>query len=678
MKQIVLKGMYLLNFKGIKNLKIDFEEVTDIFGANGTGKTTIFDAFTWCLFGKDSTERKDFEIKTIDKETGKVISEIDHEVSLELVIDNSTVFIKRVLKEKWTKKRGSETAEFTGNINELYWDDVPVSLSDFNKKVSNVLNEQVFKMVTSPTFFNSMKWPEQRAVLTELVGGEISDNEIAKGNSAYEKLLSELTNEKTLDEYNLQIKASIKKAKEDLKAIPTRIDEVYRAMPEKVDFTIFQSELQKLQLDFKNYEEQINNVNLSFDQKLKKVNDYKLKINTLKSEISIIESNAKSEAIERLKPDTSKIDALLRDLNAKNQELTTYQSSLQTLADKHTNLQKEKTSLEEKILAKRAEWNTENAKEITFNDNHFHCPTCKREFESGDVENKKVELTKSFNNSKQIKLSEISNSGKSLATELTNTENEIKVVSERITNCKKIIDGLKIETGTIQLSINECQNTGTENSEITPELLYESILSLNADYKTKIEELKKLEENPVEDITIDNSDLVEKKNKIQTEIDLLKINLSKKELIEAAEKRIEELKSEENLLAQKIASVEKTQFVIESFIREKTERLEKSINSKFKFIKFKMFEEQINGGYKETCEATIDGVSYSDTNTASKINAGLDVINTLSKFYGVSAPIFIDNAESVHTLIDTESQLIRLVVSEEAKKLTVFHTELVA
>lgn len=676
MKQIIIKSMALTNFKGIKSLDLTFEELTDIFGANGTGKTTIFDAFTWALFGKDSSERKDFEIKTLDK-FGKVIPEIEHEVSVQLLVDNEPISIRRILKESWVKKRGSELPEFKGNVSEFYWNDVPVNLTEFNKHVSEVLDENVFKIITSPTYFNSIKWPERRNVLTQ-IAGEVSDAELASGNSEYEKLVSKLTQGKTIEEYKLQIAASIKKSKEDLKAIPTRIDEVFKSRPEDVNFAELEKLLQEKGIEFNNVEESINNVTKSIDSQLQNINAYKTKVSNLKYEISQIEANAKAEASERLKPDTSKVDALQRELSSKKQELSTYQSSLQTLATKHTSLVQQRNELEEKILAKRTEWNTENAKQISFNDSDFHCPTCKREFESGDAESKKVELTDSFNKSKQTRLSEISARGKSLSAEKENTETEITNISERIKNGKTVVDNLEKEITTILASISQAETPTTENSEVTPELLYESILSLNADYKSKKEELKTLEANPVQDVTIDNSELVEKKKAIQSEIDNLKSELSKKAQIEAADKRIKELKEEEKTLSQFILGVEREQFVIENFIKDKIDRLESAINAKFQFIRFKMFEEQINGGLKETCEAMVDGVPYSDLNTASKINAGLDVINTLSGFYGVCAPIFVDNAESVHTLIDTKSQLIRLVVSEEAKKLTVFHSELVA
>lgn len=676
MKEILIKSLSLTNFKGIKNLQLDFEEETDIFGANGTGKTTVADAFTWLLFGKDTSDRKDFEIKTLDA-NGKVIPMIDHEVYASLIVDNEPLTIKRVLKEKWVQKRGEEEKEFSGNVTELYWNEVPMSVTEFTKKVNDVLNEQIFKMITSPTYFNSIKWPERRSLLIN-VFGEVSNEDIAKGNSTYENLLSKLTQGKTLEDYKAQISASIKKAKEDLKNIPARIDEVFRGKPEDVNFEVLEKELESKNSELKKVDDLINNTNLSIESQLKEINDKKLKISNLKTEISIIEANAKTEASERLKPDTSKVDALQRNLTAKKQELATYESSLKTLSGKLNDLDQSKTSLEQKIVDARNDWNVENAKQITFNDNDFHCPTCKREFESGNVDAKKTELTNSFNQSKQKKLAEISAKGKSLTAEKINTENEITGISERIKNGKTVVDGLKTEIGTIEFSIKETEKPATENSELTPELLYESILSLNLDYKSKKSELEQLEANPVQDISIDNSELIEKKRIFQSEVDAIKTQLQNKVLIEAADKRISELKAEQSTLTQQIANVEKEHFVIENFIKAKVDALEQVVNSKFKYVKFKMFDEQINGGLKETCEATINGVPYSDANTASKINAGLDIINVLSEYYQMSAPIFIDNAESVHSLIETNSQIIKLVVSEEAKKLTVFYSEAVA
>ena len=142
-------------------------------------------------------------------------------------------------------------------------------------------------------------------------------------------------------------------------------------------------------------------------------------------------------------------------------------------------------------------------------------------------------------------------------------------------------------------------------------------------------------------------------------------------MIANANKRIEQLSKEESELAQSIADMEREMFTIEAFEKEKSTRIEASVNDKFQMVNFKLFETQINGGEVPTCKALINGVPFSDANTASKINAGLDIINTLCEHYQVNAPIFIDNRESVIELLDTQSQVINLIVSEGDTKLRV-------
>jgi DNA repair exonuclease SbcCD ATPase subunit len=146
-KEISIKELRINSFKGVKALTINFDSQTNIFGANGTGKTTVFDAFTWLLFGKDSTERKDFNVKTLDK-TGKSKPMVECEVSAILVIDGQENTLKRVLKEDWVTKRGTTEKEFKGNTTNLYWNEVPMTVTDFTRKVNDVVDEIVFKIIT--------------------------------------------------------------------------------------------------------------------------------------------------------------------------------------------------------------------------------------------------------------------------------------------------------------------------------------------------------------------------------------------------------------------------------------------------------------------------------------------------------------------------------------------------
>lgn len=670
MKTIKLISIALTNFKGLKSTTINFEDNTQIYGANGTGKTTIADAFTWLLFGKDTTDRKDFEIKTLDH-NGKVIPQIDHEVSATLLIDNEPLTLRRVLKENWVKKRGNEEREFSGNVTELYWNDVPMSVTEFTKKVSDILPEQVFKMITSPVYFNSIKWQDRRNLLIDIFG-EVSNEEVSKGNTAFEKLLEKLTQGKTLEDYKAQISASIKKAKEDLKAIPARIDEVFRGKPEAQDFRVLEIEIEGYSKKLEKVDSELADANKAYTSKLDAQRSDKLKANNIKSDIEIIEQNAKKEAQARLKPDTSVLDTLVKEKNAKNQELESFENALKTLETKKDGITNQSKSIEKQIADKRQQWHYENDKVLEFKEDDCNCPTCKQALPSGDIESKKAEAMQNFKTSKLQKLKQIENEGQNLAAQKSNLESEFKTLVDRIETGKSSIENCKNELKSIndkiEIENNNASKSGLESK--TEEEIFKSLLDGNQKYQELLIELEAIEGSILEVPAVDNLELVEKRKALVSEIDLIKAKLQSKSQIEIADKRMLELQTEEKNLSQQIANVEKEQFLIENFIKAKVDALENVVNSKFNYVKFKMFEEQINGGLRETCEAMVNGVPYSDVNTASKINAGLDIINVLSEFYGINAPIFVDNAESVHTLIDTESQMIKLIVSEQHKVLT--------
>lgn len=669
MKTIQILEITLTNFKGLRNEKITFNKNTDIFGANGTGKTTIMDAFLWMLFGKDSTDRKDFEIKTLDQ-FNVAIPKIEHEVAAVILVDNVKIEVSRILKENWVKKRGSEVTEFSGNVTEYYWDGVPMQQKTFQEKVSTILDETVFKMITNPLAFNAMKWQDQRNVLVD-IAGTISDEDLAAGNSEYEKLIAELTNGKTLADYQKQIVASIKKAKEDLKMIPARIDEVSKSKPESFDFVNLKATLVLKATALNKVDESIQDKSSGFDALLAELNQKKVKANAIKSDIESIEANARRDSKLKNTPDTSVLDGKKRVLASNESDLQIANTGLATLNSKVITLNNEVKTIGERIIAKREFWGFENAKELTFNDDDFHCPTCKRDFEAGDVEGKKTEMLTNFKTGKANKLAEIQNQGQALGLEKTNLEAELKALKERTSNADTYIEVLQTTI------INHKAEIETETSKITPvavvdeNAVYEQSLASNHHYQDKKIELKNILATIDEVPKVDISELQTQRAAIVQEIDNIKSNLRNEDQIKAVNDRVKVLEQEEKDLSQQIANVEKTQFVIEKFNKLKIDTLESKINEKFKFVKFRMFKSQINGGESECCDALIDGVPFSDANTASKINAGLDIINTLCEFYQVTAPIFIDNRESIIDVIELNSQLINLIVSGQDKKLRV-------
>lgn len=668
MSKIILKKMNLINFKGVKDLTIDFDDNTNIFGANGTGKTTVFDAFTWLLFGKDSTDRKDFELKTLDQ-FNIAIPKIEHEVNAVVLVDDEEITIKRILKEKWPKIKGQLEPQFAGNETLYYWNEVPLSMKEFQNKVSQVLDESIFKLITSPTAFNSLKWQDRRNVLIQIVG-DISDSDLAKGNTDYEALVSMLSN-KTLDEYKKQIAATIKKANDDIKAIPTRIDEVERNKPEPVEETEILKLISIKEKQIEAIDNQLQDKSAAHDEVIRKRNANQDEIFNLKSEMNAIEFEVREKIKSEHKSETSKADLIRREITEIEAEAKTAKTKVETLASKKESTKTQVLSLETLIANARAKWNEVNATELEFNDAEFCCPTCQREFEASDIEAKKVELKNNFITDKQSQLKRITDGGKANSAEKENLNNELIVLEERIQNGAAFIIQLngKIEELNFQLNNAIAQEEAVEKPSF--ESLFEKKLETNKKYQDLKKKISILTDLKFEIPEGNNAEAKEAKQRINVEITDLRAQLSVNEQIKSADLRIKELMAEESKLAQEIANIEKTQYIIDNFIKLKIDTIEGKINEKFSFVKFKLFDTQINGGQVETCEALINGVPFSDANTASKINAGVDIINTLCEFYKVSAPIFIDNRESVVDLIDSESQIINLIVSAGDKKLRV-------
>lgn len=667
MKTIEIKGLILTNFKGIVKLKVNFQHNTDVFGANGTGKSTIYDAFLWLLFGKNAEEKKEFSIKnTVDTSLNRQ----DHEVEGFLNVNGDDITLKKIYKEKWQKKKGEEISEYTGNETIYYYNEVPMNQKEFQAKVYQILDETVFKLITNPYALNNMKWPERRSIITQMAG-EFTNEQVAAGNPEYETLVANLIQGKTMEEYLKQIKASVKKSKDDLKVIPTRIDEVLKTKPEDQDFATLKKSLGEKETQLIQIEESITNKSAGLKTVLDANESAQRAASNLRIEISNIESEIRTKANNSGKVDTSVLDGLHTSLKNKQGELTTAENGLVTLKGLVTGKESDLAALATKIQTKRDEWTTENAKVLDFGDNSFCCPTCQRAFEESDVEAKKLEMTNNFKTEKSNALAEINRQGGLLATQKTNLENELETLKGRVSTGETMIANLKSDIAAIESSI---QTESSKTNSVTPvdvEEVFNKMLFDHFEYNLKKSDLERVLKTIQEVPQVDDAKLKEDKANLVSEIDGIKNKLRSEDQITAVNKRIADLKEEETKLAQEIAGVEKTQFLIERFEKDKMTAIEENVNSKFRIVKFKMFEDQVNGGENPACEILVNGVPFSDANTASKINAGIDIISTLSKFYQVSAPIFIDGAESIHSIMDTESQLIRLVVSEPDSQIRV-------
>jgi DNA repair exonuclease SbcCD ATPase subunit len=668
MKAIKLKNLQLTNFKGVRNLEINFsDDETFIYGDNATYKTTTVDSFSWLLFGKDSIGRSDFEVKTLDA-AGVIIPKIEHEVSALLLIDGVPLKLKRVLKEKWVKKKGNTTPEFSGNETEYYWNDVPVQQKEYQSNISQLLDEQVFKLITSVSAFNSMDWKARRGILNNMV--TINENEIVGQNVAFQKLMEDIKGHKSIEDYKKMKNASIKKSKEDLANIPTRIDEVNRNKPEAKDFDLLKISLQNKEKELNKIDEQIQDKTKAVEGIVEQKNAHTLKVNGVQTKISMLQNSIKNEADKQVNDSKGDYNKVLSEIN-------NLQTQLDSENSNHTSLQQKKISIEKEIEAiivkmndLRTSWSSENSKTFVFDETACKCPTCNRALETSDITAKKDELLKNFNSNKEKSLNEINLKGSGLKAEKEKLENDFNVNITNITNSATKVNELNALITSSKAKLETLKEDPAE-TEKKAEMIYETMLSNNAELITLNNELTELHKITFAETTVDTSELKELKVVINKEINSFKTELLVEDEIKKADERIKQLMDEESILAQLIADVEKDIIIADEYSKAKIDALESQINKKFMYVKFKLFDRQINGGESECCEATVKGVPFSDTNTASKINAGIDIINTLTEFYNISAPIFIDNRESVVNVLPTHSQLINLVVSASDKKLRV-------
>jgi DNA repair exonuclease SbcCD ATPase subunit len=646
-KEIFLKQLTLLNFKGVRSFTVDFtEKITTIAGENGVGKTTLLDAFTWLLFGKDSTDRSAFEIKTLD-ENNDPLHKLDHEVTAILQVGGEQIELRRVYREKWVKKRGSATAELEGHTTDFFWNGVPQSQQEYKKKIDSLIDEAMMKLLTSPKAFNALDWQKRRQVLTAMAGN-ITDNDIAGEREDFRILLSQITG-KSLEEYKREIAARKKKLKEQLTLIPARIDEAERGRPEAMDYVAIEKEIETLSAYLVELEQQIADKSSALQGWFDKVAEHRREVGNINLQIQRLEGEDSQKKLNACYEIEQEIKAAKRDIEAHQRDADGIRKEIAVIKGRIVDLDAGVDRL-------RAEWVVENEKTLTIDPNALKCPTCQREFETEKVEDIREKLSTQFNESKTKLLKQISDEaegkksrGNELRAELEKKEAELNTLAGQVKECED------------ELKACEAALEEKKNAPFIP----------NPEIEVLRSKLKEVEAAAPEKPTVDDAELKEKKRKTVEALSVEKIKRSTKDQVEKTNTRIKQLQEEERSLAQQIADLESTEFTIEQFTRAKIDEIESRINSRFKIVRFRMFRTLVNEGEVECCDCLVNGVPYPDLNTASKINAGMDIINALSDHYGISAPVWVDNREGVTELLSCDSQIINLMKLSEYKTLTV-------
>lgn len=665
---ILIKTLTIINFKGIKRKTIDFGEVTNIYGANASGKTTIFDAFLWLLFGKDSSDRKDFNVKPLDS-NGRKRDRTENEVSAVINVDGDDISIRHIQKEKWVKKRGEAESEYVGNEHLYFWNEVPVQAGEFQAKVNDLLNEKVFKLITNPLYFNSMSWQDQRQVLTD-IAGEITDHDIVSRYPELQELLDNL-NGKTLKEFKAKTLAEKKKLKDQLEEIPGRIDELERSKPDPVDEDAINREISTLQDRYDELDRQIEDKNEAYSKANAELNkaiqEHNSKIHELKLKRQNIEARHRSEHNAELNQASSGINAAKSAVSNLENQIAVQKQQLSSLVASHTShlqrLVKDKEDIESRMASLRELFKSVNGRQL--NEHDTHCGECGREHETDKLH----EVREKFNARKKQELDSINMQGQGLKRDLEKRNAEGVQAIEQFEITKSAIE---TSIASLESSLYEAKKKveAFDPSKIVVKSVSER-LDADTEYYHIGDQIRELEAKIFEKPEIDLGDLRVRKATINAELDAAKRKLNVREQIQRADARIQELKNNESKWSQELAFLEKQEFAAEKYERAKSEELEIRVNGMFKYARFTLFNKLNNGGEEPTCRSTYNGVPFSDLNTAGKILVGIDIINTLSAHYGVTAPVFLDNRESVSSIPDTAAQVINLIVSPEDKELRV-------
>lgn len=630
-----LTKLELLNFKGLKSFAINLSGDVVIRGDNATGKTTVFDSVCWLLFGKDSLDRADFEIKTLDG--GEPIHKVNHEVTGTFTLDEGgTVELKRVYREKYSSPRGGDVT-LTGHTTDYFVDGVPKKEKEYKEIVSSLIDESIFKLITNPLYFNeTYSWQNRRKLLLEMCG-DIDDISVINSRDDLRRL-AELLEGRTVDDHRKVVAAKKTAINKELDMIPVRIDEAMRNKPEIV------SDKAKLIRDIETLSAGIGEV-----EKQKAI---------IQNGFSSTEKESKIRDINRqLDVQYSKV---LSDYHKQKQRLRDeYEASLTKLkmvevdrdrcTDRRDELNKEIERESKRIATLQSEFDTFNAQQF----NKESCPTCGQALPA----DKQAVLEAEFNTNKSKKLEEWKGLIESAVKLKANYEEQQEIMVSKIdsltTEASRYNDAYNVKFKEYEAYSEPNVEDDPVYADLKAQLF---LLEIDDEPGVEAEELAKLDE--------ELSSMKSKKAGLETE-------LNKFKLIDDINHRILELENQQQKLVAEKNVLDEASFLMDEFIKAKVNMLEENINSRFKLARFKMFNVMLNGNVEECCETTYKGVPYRSMNNAARINVGLDIINALTSYYKVNAPVFIDNAEAVTEFVPVNSQTIKLIVDESKPQLTV-------
>lgn len=636
-----LHKLLLENFRGVKALAVDFEgKDAAIYGANGTGKTTVANAVCWLLCGAPATGEKDFSPQTSDTHN------LHHRAELSVESGGTIVSICKDFYEKWTKKRGSKSPECTGHVTDYFINDVPVKKSEYEKKVAELLGgltaEQAKTLLLLGYFAEQVKPDARRAALFEMCG-DIDDDEVIKSNGleaiyAFLTQPGEQNSRYTIDEYREIAKSLRKKLNKELDTIPARIDEQSKNIEGMMDEATAKAAADKATADYKAAMQAEEDASRSNARDVRRA-----VIEGKKAELAAKRTEYEQKRAERYRENQAKMSVLANERNKKDWDVHVKELEVRTAAEKVQALEAERESL-------LAEFREVAAK--VWDEGNEICPTCGQPIQPEKV----AQMRAAFNQEKSAHLEDLNNRGKQTC------------AKELITEAKSVLETKKAELEKVKAEAEAAKNAVVEAANEQQPV--GSSFDETDEARALVAEIANLEAEPDGDENREQVEAARAKTQAAKEaLDAANLAYSAARNATATRKRIEELEEQQRECSAELDKYEEGLHLCDEFTRAKARAITESINQHFDGVKWQLFREQINGGLEQVCNPIVETsggwVEYKSANTAAQVNAGLAIIDALNKFHGTELPVIIDRAESVTNVKKVNEQIIRLVVSEK-------------
>ena len=659
MKRITIEELHLLNFRGARDVRVSFTAGTNIVcGDNGTGKSTLMDAFLWTLFGKDADDRKDCEIKRI--EAGKTLRRTDATVECRLSVDGRLHTLRRSFREVWSKPRGATEPVFKGNETEYSINDVPKKMSEFDAWVAEHLAPaDVFRMLTDADCFPRLRWEKQREKLFELAGG-VDEKAVQDGVDGLADLLARLS-DKSLEDYKRELAARKRKLRKALEEIPARSDQTRLMIPTTDARDVWERKLADVDARLADLNREAADFAARERARGAEARRRVEEVEAIKTRMARRTAELKRTAIEEAEKKNEgrrQVEARLRDLKAADAEATRRLKDAKGEVDELALRINQKEAECERL---RATWYAESARPYT-GDNV--CPHCLQPL----PEEMQRDNRRRFEESKNERLSQIQTDGHRTKAEITRLEEEMKTAEARLD--RAAADAFDAEASAEILR---------EELAEMPDRVEPAAVDPMADeaYRAMAEELERLEADAPQTSQASEPNggeaITARLATLNRERDTIRRGLSDCDTADSLRAEIRRLDEEARTLAQQLSDADRDEDTMRRYTRARIEAMEQRVNSLFRTVRFRLFEYTNEGGEVDVCVPLVgdDGVPYPVANTAAQVLAGLEIIHVLQQHAGVSAPVFVDGAERLTHFPRMDHQAILLKVAQGVRPMRV-------